>query len=67
MQWEKDFEIRVHIDNGAVTISANRAGLLSLSSLLAELADEPPGNHYHLDPFNALEDGSSELILDKLK
>ena len=67
MEWVDDFKISVRIDGNTATISANRAGLLSLSSLLAELADEPPGNHYHLDPLNALEDGSSELILDKLK
>lgn len=65
--WENGFEISVRIENGAATIAANKAGLLSLSRQLAALAQEKPGSHIHYDAYNALEDGSQELIIARLE
>ena len=64
--WEDGFAISVHIENGAATIAANKAGLLSLSRQLAALAQEQPGSHIHYDEHNALEDGSQELVIEKI-
>ena len=66
MKWVDGFEINVRIENDAVVISANREGLLSLANHLKKLAEEPPGNHIHLDAYNSLEEGSSEMILEKV-
>ena len=65
--WENGFEISVRIENGAATIAANKAGLLSLSRQLAALAQEKPGSHIHYDVHNALEDGSQELVIVRLE
>ena len=65
MKWVDGFEINVRIENGAVVISANREGLLSLADHLKSLAEEPPGNHIHLDSYNSLEEGSSEIVFEK--
>ena len=64
LTWENDAVISVKQDGKTVQISANLAGLRSLASHLAALAQEPPGSHVHLDEYNALEDGSSELIIE---
>ena len=64
--WENGFEISVRIENGTATIAANKAGLLSLSRQLAALAQEKPGSHIHYDTYNALEDGSQELVIERL-
>ena len=66
MEWVEGFEIRVHAADGQTVISANREGLLSLAKRLEELAEEAPGSHIHLDAYNSLEDGSSELILERI-
>ena len=65
--WEDGFAISVRIENGAATIAANKAGLLSLSRQLSALAQEKPGSHIHYDEYNALEDGSQELIIEKIE
>lgn len=65
LKWVDGFEINVRIENGAVVISANREGLLSLADHLKSLAEEPPGNHIHLDSYNGLEEGSSEMVFEK--
>lgn len=67
MQWENGFEIRVRLEHGAAVISANREGLLSLSHQLAVLAQAAPGSHIHYDAGNSLEEGSDELIVEKLE
>ena len=64
LNWTDGFEIKVRIENGAAVISANREGLLSLAEHLKSLAEEPSGSHIHLDAYNSLEEGSSELILE---
>ena len=43
----------------------DKEGLLSLQQQLAALAEETPGSHIHYDEYNSLEEGSSELIIEK--
>ena len=66
IHWEEGAAISVRIEGGAAVISANREGMLSLAGQLAALAGAPAGSHIHLDAFNGLEDGSAELILDRI-
>lgn len=63
---EEGFAIRVAADGDKVLISANREGLLSLARQLAALAAEQPGAHIHYDEYNALEDSSAELIIERV-
>ena len=65
--WEDGFEIKCHVEDGVITISANKEGLISLANHLVNLAQDkvPAGNHIHLDELNSLEDGSSELVIKK--
>ena len=67
MKWIEGHSIGVRIDGGTAIVSANREGLLSLANCLSELADSPAGSHFHLDEYNALEDGSTQLILEKTR
>ncbi|MBQ6655157.1 MAG: hypothetical protein IJM79_06515 [Erysipelotrichaceae bacterium] len=63
-RWINGFEIKVEIQNGnEVCIAANQEGLLSLASHLITLAQKQPGDHFHLDQYNCLEEGSAELIV----
>lgn len=64
--WEEGSVISVKMECGAVVISANREGLLSLSNHLRTLAEEDQGDHFHLDEYNSLEDGSLELVVEKI-
>ena len=66
IDWEAGYEIRVSIDRDTALISANREGLLSLARQLAALAEEMPGSHIHYDADNALEEGSKELIVERV-
>ena len=65
IEWIDEFSISVKSDDKEVTISANREGLLSLANHLVSLAEEVPGSHIHLDEYNALEENSAELIIEK--
>lgn len=65
LNWKEGFCIRVRVEGGAAVISANRAGLLSLAEHLIALAKEEPGSHIHLDEYNALEEHSAELIVER--
>ncbi len=65
LDWVDGFSVSVRMDPDGAVISANREGLLSLAGHLAALAKEAPGSHLHLDACNALEDGSSPLIIEK--
>lgn len=65
--WEEGFQIDVRVGNGAAVIRANREGLMSLANHLKTLAEAPAGSHIHLDQRNALEDGSTELILERIE
>ena len=65
--WEDGFTIATRIENGAIIVSANAAGLRSLANHLLALADEEDEHgHFHLDEYNSLEDHSVELIVEKL-
>lgn len=67
-KWTDGFEIQVVIDRGKILIIANKEGLISLSNHLLNLAqDEIPSDyHMHFDEYNSLEDGSNELIIQKM-
>ncbi len=67
IEWADGYRISVNADNKEVTISANREGLLSLARQLQELADGTPGDHIHYDEYNSLEDGSAELIIERVE
>ena len=66
VKWVDGFEIRVTVDNGAAVISANKEGLLSLARQLESLADGQPGDHIHYDEHTSLEEGSAELIIERI-
>lgn len=66
LRWENDPIIKVKIENGCALISANRSGLLSLAEHLTELAKQDKGAHIHYDEYNSLEDGSDELIIERI-
>ena len=63
--WEEDFAIRVKCVRGVVVVSANREGLLSLARQFAELAEAAPGSHIHYDEHNSLEEGSTEMTVER--
>lgn len=66
--WERNFTIKAQIDDNTVIIKANEAGLKSLAKQLCTLAQPsvPIGSHLHYDDSNSLEDGSCELIIEKI-
>ncbi len=66
IDWVNGFLIKVKTENNEVVISANKEGLLSLAEQLTDLANGLPGDHIHYDEHNSLEEGSSELIIEKL-
>ena len=67
IKWQDGFIIKVCVDDESnVVISANKEGLLSLATQLEALANEDIGSHCHYDEYNSLEDGSSELIIEKI-
>ncbi|MBP5386279.1 MAG: hypothetical protein J6Y97_02720 [Prevotella sp.] len=67
IKWVDGFTIKVSVDdNKTVLISANKEGLLSLAAQLNAMADENIGSHCHYDEYNSLEEGSSELIIEKI-
>lgn len=62
-----DYEIHVAYEDGGVHIAANKTGLLSLANILIALAnDNGRGSHIHLDEYNSLENGSIELLIEKI-
>ena len=67
LKWEENAQISIRTEGGDVIVSANRAGLRSLSNHLLALADAPAGSHLHLDAYNALEDGSQSCILEHIE
>ena len=66
IEWVDGFEIKTVSENGEIVISANREGMLSLANHLTALADGMPGDHIHYDENNALEEGSTELIIERI-
>ncbi len=67
LEWVEDFKISTRIENDAAVITANREGLLSLAKQLAVLSGEKVGNHIHYDEHNSLEEGSIELIIERVE
>ena len=67
IEWVDGFRISVSADNREVTISANREGLFSLARQLQALAEGAPGDHIHYDAYNSLEEGSSDLIVERVE
>lgn len=65
-EWKEGFEIRVSVDGDTTVIAANKEGMLSLADHLTALAQASPGSHIHYDKYNSLEEGSSELIIERL-
>ena len=65
IKWRDGSEISVSADGDAVSITANREGLLSLAEQLTALAEELPGTHIHYDEYNSLEEGSADMIIEK--
>lgn len=63
--WENNYKIKVEIDDESCIIKANKEGLISLAKQLLTLAQVSNSNHYHLDEYGALEDGSNELVICK--
>ena len=66
IEWVDGFVIRVTVNSGEALISANREGLLSLAKQLTALAEAAPGSHIHYDSYSSLEDGSAEMVVEKL-
>ena len=66
MSWVEGFAISARLDGGVMTVSANRESLLSLASQLKALAEATPGTHLHFDEYNALEEGSMALVIERI-
>ena len=66
LKWEEGFMISTRVEGGTVVLSANREGLLSLANHLRQMAETPGREHIHLDQYNSLEEGSAELIIEKI-
>ncbi len=66
ISWVDGSWISVRTCDREVTISANREGLLSLALQLQTLAEGVPGDHIHYYKYNSLEEGSSEMIIEKV-
>jgi len=66
-KWENNFKITVKYSVGQVIINANKEGLESLANHFLSIAQDevPIGFHLHLDEYNSLEEGSTELIIEK--
>lgn len=66
--WQYGFTIDARITDNTVVIKANKEGLVSLARHLLSMSQEgiPSGYHFHLDETNSLEDGSCEIIVEKL-
>lgn len=66
--WEEDFKILVKYTEGTIILNADKGGLVSLAKILLAFSEEqvPNNYHIHLDSYNSLEDGSCELIIEKI-
>lgn len=68
LNWEDGFTISSYKTDTEIIIKANREGLLSLANHLLNLSQHkvPIGAHIHLDDINSLEDGSVDVIFEKM-
>ncbi len=67
IDWMDGFMISVKISGSETVVSANREGLLSLACQLKALAEGAPGDHIHYDMCNSLEEGSDELVFERVE
>lgn len=69
MEWEPDRYIKTGLSSSGKTfiLKADRGGFLTLARLFLTLAQPnvPAGVHLHLDMFNGLDEGSSEIIITR--
>jgi len=68
LNWTDNYKIEVNNNHGEIIISANEEGLLSLANHFLTLAQAnvPTGTHIHLDEYNSLEEGSTEVVIQKI-
>lgn len=68
LNWTDNYKIEVNNNHGEIIISANEEGLLSLANHFLTLAQAnvPTGTHIHLDEYNSLEEGSAEVVIQKI-
>ncbi len=66
IKWEKNFKIKI-TNNKQIILKSNKEGLISLARIFLSLSQDnvPEGYHIHLDESNSLQDGSSELIIER--
>ena len=66
--WEDDFILDIQVEDKTVYLRANEAGLISLARILLTLSQPAvmKNYHLHLDDSNSLEDGSTEIIIEKI-
>ncbi len=67
--WEAGCMITTSVEKSdQILITANREGLISLACALLSLAQPrvPVGQHIHLDELNSLENGSCELVIQRM-
>ena len=67
IEWVNGYKIKAVAEKGEIVISANREGLLSLVKQLTALAEGVPGDHIHYDEYNSLEEGSAEMIIERIQ
>jgi hypothetical protein len=67
-KWDEGHKIITQISNGVMIIRANQSGLLTLARHILTLSQEkiPSHSHWHFDDYGGLEDGSCELIIQKI-
>lgn len=66
VEWVDGYTLKTEALEGEFVISANKEGMLSLARQLTALAEGEPGDHIHYDENNSLEDGSAELIIERI-
>jgi hypothetical protein len=66
--WIKGYEVSTEINDEGINIKANKEGLESLAGILLALAGKqvPNNYHLHLDSYGSLEDGSVDLVIQKI-
>lgn len=66
--WIDGFEIETEVIADKIYLKGNKEGLKSLAGILLGLAEEdvPNNYHVHLDSLNSLEDGSTEIVIEKI-
>lgn len=66
VEWIEGFKIKTSVENNEIVISANKEGMLSLAKQLMMLAKGDLGDHIHYNEHNSLEEGSTEMIIEKV-